>query len=120
MPHKQLLLRMHEKAPWESRNVYNRDVSSMFNNCLYIESEGVSKFNVFLVFKVRDFKSLMIDKTYSIRLEFRNINESKKWPYLSTQARHQWWGLVGFAGANSLGRISDLTQTGFKPMTKQC
>jgi hypothetical protein len=25
MPHKQLLLRMHEKAPWESRNVYNRD-----------------------------------------------------------------------------------------------
>jgi hypothetical protein len=26
MPHKQLLLRMHEKAPWESRNVYNKDL----------------------------------------------------------------------------------------------
>jgi hypothetical protein len=25
MPHKQLLLRMHEKTQWESRNVYNRD-----------------------------------------------------------------------------------------------
>jgi hypothetical protein len=25
MPHKQLLLRMHEKAPWESRNIYNKD-----------------------------------------------------------------------------------------------
>jgi hypothetical protein len=38
----------------------------------------LSKVNVSLVFKVRDSKSLMIDKTYSIRLEFRNINESKK------------------------------------------
>jgi hypothetical protein len=25
MPHKQFLLRMHKKAPWEFRNVYNRD-----------------------------------------------------------------------------------------------
>jgi hypothetical protein len=25
MTPKQFLLRMHEKAPWESRNVYNRD-----------------------------------------------------------------------------------------------
>jgi hypothetical protein len=58
--------------------LYINNVSSLFDNCLYIKSEGVSKVNVSLVYKVRDSKSLMIDKTYSIRLEFRNINESKK------------------------------------------
>jgi hypothetical protein len=32
MSHKQLLMRMHEKASWESRNVYNKDTL-----CIYVE-----------------------------------------------------------------------------------
>jgi hypothetical protein len=36
MPHKQKLLRMHEKAPSESCNVYNKDLVKKRKKIIYV------------------------------------------------------------------------------------
>jgi hypothetical protein len=52
MPHKQFFLKMHEKAPWESRYVYNRDrdtLVSYYNRWTAPKTHMVLHISFFLI-----------------------------------------------------------------------